>query len=257
MKILVGERKLSKVCVFLFGVFGLWSKYKAKTMASIMYYVYALTMHLTFSFFYTGFMVASVIFISSVNEITFFICVNFTFIAYLVKMVNFVWNEAGMKQCLKIVSNFELENEYESEFLEGRMDPFQRLAKCYYIVPNLCGLTAYLKPLFAHETELPVMGLYPLDWKNNSMDYWIIYVYQVVAIFIEINVNITIELFPSYLMYMLSIQMEILGKRIEDISASTCSTIDLGNDISISTMEQQEILQKLLEYLKLHQKIDQ
>lgn len=172
---IVGERKLSKLCVFLFYIFGLWPNYKAKTKTSIIYYFYSFTMHFTFSFCYTGFMIASLIFISDVSEITFSICVNFTFLAYLVKMLNFYWNNTGMKQCLQIVCNFELENESESEFLESRMYPFQRLALLYYTVPNLCGLAAYLKPQFAHQIELPVIGLYPLDWKNNATHYWIIY----------------------------------------------------------------------------------
>lgn len=54
------------------------------------------------------------------------------------------------------------------------------------------------------------------------MHYWILYIYQVIGILIEINLIVTIELFPSYLLYMLSIQTEILGMRLERMSVSTC-----------------------------------
>lgn len=256
MKI-VGERKLSKVFVFYFYILGLWSKFQDKTVASTLYYIYSYTMHFTLSFCYTGFMVVGLFLISDVNEVTLALCVTFTCVAYVGKIFNFYWHNTGMKQCLKIVSDFVLENEYESEFLESRMDPFQKLALFYYIVPNLCGITAYFKPVFAAKTELPFLGWYPLDWRNISLHYWLTYVYQVIGILIEINLNVTMELFPSYLMYMLSIQMEILGMRLEKVSASTCITPVLVEDISLNNKGQQEIVQKMVDYLKLHQKMDQ
>lgn len=154
-----------------------------------------------------------------------------------------------MKKCFKSVNDFVIETEHETEFLQNRMEPFQKLALFYYILPNVCGINAYLKPLFAAKTELPFLGWYPLDWKNNSLDYWITYVYQVVGILIEINLNVTMELFPSYLMYMLSTQMEILGMRLERISTSTCDNDVLAQNISFSINEQQEVLQKMLTYL--------
>lgn len=255
MKI-VGERKLSKVFVFYFCILGLWSKFKAKTIASTLYYFYSYTMHFTLSFCYTGFMVVGLLFISDVNEITLAMCVTFTCVAYVAKISNFYWNNTGMKECLKIVGDFELETEFESEFLEKRMDPFQKLALFYYIIPNICGITAYLKPTFATKTELPFLGWYPLDWKNDSMNYWLTYVYQVIGILIEINLNVTMELFPSYLMYMLSIQMEILGMRLENISTSICSSSVLFKDLSINSEEQQGVAEKMVKYLKLHQKMD-
>lgn len=202
-------------------------------------------------------MVVSLVFISDVNEITLAICVTFTLVAYVVKIINFYWNNLGMKQCLRAVSDFVLENDDEFEFVEQRMEPFQRLALFYYIVPNLCGITAYLKPIFAVKTELPFIGWYPLDWRNNTMDYWIIYVYQVVGILIEINLNVTMELFPSYLMYMLSIQIEILGKRLERTGEQESETENVFENISNNTREQREILRKTVEHMKLHQKMDE
>lgn len=256
MKI-VGDSTLSKVLVFYFFICGLWSKFEPNTIVSSSYYILSYTGHLTLSFCYTGFMVVGLLFISDVNQITLSICVTFTCVAYVAKILNFYWHNDGMKKCFKSVNDFVLETEHETEFLQNRMEPFQKLALFYYILPNVCGITAYLKPLFAAKTELPFLGWYPLDWKNNSFDYWITYVYQVVGILIEINLNVTMELFPSYLMYMLSTQMEILGMRLERISSSTCDNDLLAQNISFSTKEHQEVLQKLITYLKLHQQMDQ
>lgn len=256
MKI-VGDSTLSKVLVFYFFIFGLWSKFEQNTIISTFYRILSYTMHFTLSFCYTGFMVVGLLFISDFNQITLSICVTFTCVAYVAKILNFYWNNTGMKKCFKSVNEFVLENEHELEFLNNRMEPFRKLSLIYYIIPNVCGITAYLKPIFASQTELPFLGWYPLDWRNNLMDYWITYVYQVVGILIEINLNVTMELFPSYLMYMLSIQMEILGMRLEKISATECDIEVLAENIDGSNNEQQEIVHKMIEYLKLHQQMDE
>lgn len=253
---IVGESKLSKVLVFYFFSFGLWSKYEPATITSTLYNLISYTMHFTLSFCYTGFLVLGLLFISDVNQVTLSICVTFTCVAYVAKILNFYWNNAGMKKCFKSVNDFVLESEHESQFLKKRMEPFRHLALFYYIIPNICGITAYLKPLVASETELPFLGWYPLDWKNNSMDYWLTYVYQVIGIFIEINLNVTMELFPSYLMYMLSTQMEILGMRLEGMTTSTNDIERLAQNISIISNEQQEIVRKLVKHLRLHQEMD-
>lgn len=255
MKI-VGESTLSKVLVFCFFICGLWSKFKPNTIVSSLYHILSYIGQFTLSFCYTGFMVVGLLFISDVNQITLSICVTFTCVAYVAKILNFYWHNAGMKMCLNSVRDFVLENEHEEEFLQDRMKPFQKLALFYYILPNVCGITAYLKPLFAVKTELPFLGWYPLDWETNALNYWIIYVYQIAGIFIEINLNVTMELFPSYLMHMLSTQMEILGMRLERITASTCEIDVLAENISISTKEQREIVQRLVKYLKIHQQMD-
>lgn len=255
MKI-VGDSKLSNVLVFYFFIFGLWSKSKPNTMISTLYHILSYIMHFTLSFCYTGFMVVGLMFISDVNQITLSICVTFTCVAYVFKIINFYWHNAGMKSCFQRVNGFVMENEHEMQFLKNRMQPFQKLATFYYILPNVCGITAYFKPIFATKTELPFLGWYPLDWANNSMDYWITYVYQVVGIFIEINLNVTMELFPSYLMHMLSIQMEILGMRLERMSADKWDTSVLAKDISISSKGQQEVVGKMVTCLKMHQQMD-
>lgn len=253
----VGDSKLTKVLVFCFFICGLWSKFQPNTMASTLYYIVSYSMHFTLSFCYTGFMVVGLMFISDVNQITLSICVTFTCVAYVAKILNFYWHNAGMKTCLKRVNDFVLDNENELQFLQNRMKPFRKLSLFYYIIPNVCGITAYLKPIFATKTELPFLGWYPLDWENNSMDYWIMYVYQVVGILIEINLNVTMELFPSYLMYMVSIQMEILGMRLEGMSTGTYDIDVLAEDITLRIKEQRDIVAKMVKYLKMHQQMDE
>ncbi|KAJ6635359.1 putative odorant receptor 71a [Pseudolycoriella hygida] len=255
MKI-IGDSKLSKVLVFYFFICGLWSKFPPNTIAATLYTIVSYTMHFTLSFCYTGFMVVGLLFISDVDQITLSICVTFTCVAYVAKIFNFYWHNVGMKNCFKSVNDFVLENEFESEFLRTRMEPLRKIALLYYIIPNVCGVTAYLKPLFAAKTELPFLGWYPLDWTNNSLHYWIAYVYQIIGILIEINLNVTMELFPSYLMHMLSIQMEILGFRLQRISSSICDSDVLIQDIAISRSEQQLVVQEMVELLKLHQHMD-
>ncbi|KAG4073266.1 hypothetical protein HA402_008612 [Bradysia odoriphaga] len=256
MKI-VGDSSLSKVLVFYFFICGLWSTFEPNTIASALYYILSFTMHFTLSFCYTGFMVVGLLFISDVNQITLSICVTFTCVAYVAKIFNFYWHNAGMKSCLKRVNSFVLENDNEAQYMQNRMKLLQNIALFYYILPNICGVTAYLKPKFATETELPFLGWYPLQWENDSMDYWITYAYQVIGIFIEINLNVTMELFPSYLMHMLSIQMEILGMRLEGMSTFICDIDGLAKNISIKNEGQQSIVEKMVNYLKLHQEMDE
>lgn len=254
---IVGESLLTRVLVHFFVIFGLWSKFQPNTISSAIYHTISYTMHFTLSLCYTVFMLVGLMFRSDVDEITSSICVTFTCVAYCAKILNFYWHNADMKNCFHQVNEFVLENEHEEELLRIRLVPFKKLSLFYYIVPNICGITAYLKPIFATETELPFLGWYPLDWAHKSLDYWMTYVYQVVGIFIEINLNVTLELFPSYLMYMLSIQMEILGLRLEGMSSATCGNDVLVNDISLRNKGQQEVFGKMVNYLKMHQKMDE
>ncbi|XP_037041513.1 odorant receptor 94b-like [Bradysia coprophila] len=80
---------------------------------------------------------------------------------------------------------------------------------------NVTGVAAYVSALYTIPRQLPFRAWYPIDWRHDERRYWIVYTYQVVGMIMQANLNICIEIFPGYLMYMARVKMEVLSLRLE------------------------------------------
>lgn len=245
----VDESIISRLVVWVFFLFGQWSN----ETTSILYHVYSFALHFGFVFLYLICMLINLIFITDVNETTHSLYVTLTELAFFLKVLNFFWFNRGMKECLATVVDFDLKNEKEAETVHKRMHFFNWLTFCYYVIPNLCAITASMKPLFVEKREIPFRGWYPLDWMNNDRDYLLVYAYQVIGIMIEVNLNVTLDLFPNYLMHMISIQMQILGKRLRNLGSY--ANVEIVTSIDPANTFQQNVYTELTGCIKTHHKI--
>lgn len=243
----VGESIISRLIVWVYYLFGQWSNENS----SFLYHIYAFVLHFGFVFLYLICMLINLIFISDVNETTHSLYVTLTELAFFLKIMNFFWFNRGMKECLSTTIDFDLKNENEAETVKKRMHFFNWLTYSYYIIPNMCAITASMKPFFVEKREIPFRGWYPLDWVNSDRDYVLVYVYQVIGIMIEVNLNVTLDVYPNYLMHMISIQMQILGKRLKNLRS---------NGEIVSSINPKDTFQKtgysdLTDCIKAHHKI--
>lgn len=245
----VGETIISRLIVWVYYLFGQWPNEDC----SMFYYIYAFVLHFGFVFIYLICMLINLIFITDVNETTHSLYVTLTELAFFLKVINFFWFNRGMKECLSTVSDFDLKNEKEAKTIQELMHSFNWLTYCYYVIPNLCAITASMKPLFVEKREIPFRGWYPLDWVNNDRDYVLVYAYQVIGILIEVNLNVTLDVYPNYLMHMISIQMKILGKRLTNLGSSFNSRI--VSSINPTDTFQKNASTDLIECIETHQKI--
>lgn len=245
----VGESILSRLIVRIYYFFGQWPNEDF----SILYFIYSVVLHFGFVFLYLICMLINLIFITDVNETTHSLYVTLTELAFFLKVMNFFWFNRGMKECMSTVIDFDLIDDKEAKTIQKRMKFFNWLTYCYYIIPNLCAITASMKPLFVAKREIPFRGWYPLDWVNNDIDYVLVYAYQVIGIMIEVNLNITLDVYPNFLMHMISIQMQIVGKRLTNLGSRSNGKI-------VTSIDPTDTFQKsgssdLIDCIKAHQKI--
>lgn len=106
----------------------------------------------------------------------------------------------------------------EKRILQRRIKIFQIIIFSYYLFPNLTVHAFGLTPLLNGAKDPIFSGWYPgLDWENSRRDYWFIYLYQYLGIFLTANLNVTIDSYYCFVMHMLSAQINIFRKRLSSI----------------------------------------
>lgn len=229
----IGESTISKVIVFHFKMLGLWSPDKF----SILYFVYSVLLHLIFSLIYVSCMLMNIAFITDIKETMHSLNMTLTCVALLFKTMNFMWYSRDMKDNLKIVNDFELQNDDEINLVADRLKSFFKLWLLYYVMINVTGGAAYVGALFTTPRQLPFRAWYPVDWRNDENGYWMAYSYQVLGMIMQANLNICIEIFPGFLMYMARVKMEILSLRLErkykDVEEQRKSVDNLRDSIKL------------------------
>lgn len=244
-----GETIISRLIVWVYYIFGQWPNEDS----SLGYYVYSFVLHFGFVFIYLICMLINLIFITDVNETTHSLYVTLTELAFFLKVLNFFWFNRGMKECMCTVIDFDLKSDNETETITKHLHSFNWLTYLYYIIPNLCAITASMKPLFVAKREIPFRGWYPLDWQNNDRDYILVYAYQVIGILIEVNLNVTLDVYPNFLMHMISVQMEILGNRLRHLGSRVDGAFDGSIDPTVKFQKCGYL--DLIDCIKTHQKI--
>lgn len=229
----IGESTISKILVFHFKVLGLWSPEKF----SIIYLIYSTLLYVIFSLIYVFCMCVNFLFVTNVEETTHSLYMTLTCVALLFKSINFLWFNRDMQDNLKIVNTFELKNDNEIAFVKQRLRFFRNVWLAYYLMINTTGLAGYVSALFTLPRQLPFRAWYPFDWRHDEKLYWAVYTYQVVGMVAQANLNIVIELFPGYLLYMASLKMQILSSRLEgmdhDINDPRKSIVNLVDCIKV------------------------
>lgn len=210
---IIGPSPISKLLVFIFRISGLWY-YPDTTVA---YKLYAFLLHFVFSFLYTICFVVNVFFLTDVSDATDSLCITLTVVALLVKVFNFFWYNTLIQRNLEKIQQFQLIDDNEIRLVNSRTKMFSKLMVYYYCICNTTGITTFINAIFVTPPKLPFPGWYPMDWQHNNRDYWLTYFYQTLGMAMEINWNITIELFPCYVMFMISVKMELLGGRMANI----------------------------------------
>lgn len=233
----IGESAISKILIFHFKVLGLWAPEKF----SPAYFIYSILLYLIFTVIYVFCMFINFFFLTDVEETTHSLYMTLTCIALLVKTINFHWFNRDMQNNLKTVNNFELQNVDEINLVTNRLRSYKNVWLAYYLMINITGLAAYISAIYTVPRQLPFRAWYPFDWRHDEFKYWITYTYQVVGMIVQANLNISVEIFPGYLIYMARLKMDILSMRLKRKGKSL--------------KEQQKSIGHLVDSIKLHQHI--
>lgn len=146
---------------------------------------------------------------------------------------------------------FRLQHPDEVGLVAKRVRLFSYLVYGYYIVANTSGLASYVSGWYTR--KLPYAAWYPgLDVEANS-DFVILYVYQVSGMLMLSAVNITMEMFPSYILLLLSVQMELVCGRLETLAHGFHNTMPYEQ--STNLIVQKELVESLKDCIKTHQEL--
>lgn len=245
----IGESAISRILVFHLRVLGIWFPEKFSTP----YCIYSALLYITCSFIYVVCMCLNFFFLTNLSETTHSIYMTFTCVALLFKTTNFVWKNQHMKNNWKIIRDFQLQNDDEVDFVMNRLRIYWNIWLSVYLMINATIVAAFTTALMATPRQLPFRAYYPIDWRHDDQNYWIAYTYQVVGMVVQANLNIVVEVFPGFLIYMVSVKMDILSKRLRGIGKNLKDSS--GKSIDSNREEQRKSITDLVDCIKLHQHI--
>lgn len=159
-----------------------------------------------------------IIFLKDINEVTYSLCMTLTVVALFGKVVNFKINVNGIQNLLSLVDKFQLESLNEAAFVTKKLSPFNKLLVTYFFLANMASVSSYVGAILSGKVRLPFLAWYPFDWETNNFIYVPLFLYQAFGMTIQSNLNVTMDLFSGYLMYIGSVKFEILGRRFENLN---------------------------------------
>lgn len=217
-KLLAPINRLTRLLWYM----GLWpsvlsDKPKPSCISWMAYTLYTIVFHTIFTFAYVAFKCINFISITDLTIITRALFITLTELSLTVKIVNFYIRFSTMKRCLQTVREIQLIDDEEEAIFVTRLGFLNKIILAFLITANMTGLFSYLSPVLVSEPMLPYPGWYPLDWMNSHRDYWIVYAYQVLGMFFQIQTLVILEIYFIYLMVIVSTQMELLARRLNRI----------------------------------------
>lgn len=241
----LGTPRIARVMLFFLRTFGLWHP-----SASLPYRLYSYALHLTCTLLYVLSLIVGIFGLHTNNELISASAMTTTLVALNVKVFNLYRNNAKIRACLRTIAAFRLNEEngdQESRILAHGVRLFSTVATALYAVGNSAGASQYAAAYVAGHP--PFAAWYPAAAHTHPMVwYW----YQVGAMLMLSNLNMTMELFPSYLMYMISVQMRILGERLRRLGAGVQYAGRFG---AAETASQWRARRELIACIRTHQEV--
>lgn len=212
----IGSCMSSKIFKRLFQYSGMWFPEK-----SISYLFYAFVLH---SFFTLDLWAHSVVYVLESEDTADIIRAVYMLIlisSLLLKSTTFLYFNKRIQVLLKELENFELQDENEEKLVHERHKSFLMPLIMFLIVTEICAAVFAIKSLIAVKPELPCPCFHPLDWKNETLSYWLAWVHTFLSIQLAIARNVGVQLFYSFLTFFISILMEVLGLRLSNLNQKT------------------------------------
>lgn len=251
MRTTVDLRQVTRVIKFVLRICGLW-KPSSGSRWTIAYAIYGILFLTTFSGFFTLCMCINLFFIPDLKELTVASYMSLTELALFVKIVYFFILNRKLQKLFGELDEFALEHEWEQNLVRERVQYFFKIMAFYYAVSNGAVSVTEIGSALTPEPKLSYSGWYPyLDWQTNRRDFWIVFGYQCLGMRSTCNMNVTIDSFACFFMFMISVQMEILGKRLNNMGHEKI----LVNANKTDYEDRTWYIRRLINQIKLHQKM--
>lgn len=208
----------------VFRGFGLW-----EPSSSFIYRIYGI-LYLSFFGLFILFMVAYAFLLEDTSQLSFALWMMLTeFCAFLKFIYVYAYND-DLLDIIQRIKAFQLRTDKERILMDKYM---KFIYKCgiffawsalFSVHVNQLTAPTFDKPTLPFGTWLPFW-----EWKTCRKDYWRAWVYQYIAINTSVLILVCVEIVISFTLLMTSIQIEIVGKRLEDIGKPVKNLRDDGS----------------------------
>lgn len=138
-----------------------------------------------------------------------------------VRIINLLVHFEQVMNCLTTIKDFRYYDDNEVILMNKHLTLFATIMKWYMGAGTSACIFSWVAPLFAYEATLPYPGWYPVDWKNDELTYWIVYMYQVIGVTFQTSTIILLQLLSIYFMAIIGAQLDILKHRLEKLGNAT------------------------------------
>lgn len=206
--------KVVKILRNVFYAFGMW---RDRNQRSVLYNIYGGLYLFLFSAMSTFFMAAYLFVIPDISEVSNALYMLLIQLCAFIKFICFHIQNDEMQMLFNRMESFTVQSEKERNLVKSRLKFFIRIYFMYLTMSLMAGNTHVLGAFFRSERVLPFTGWYPVDWKNNTAGYVIALTYQYLGVIPNIVAIITYDLLISFLMFIVSLEMDMIGKRLSCI----------------------------------------
>ncbi|CAD7085743.1 unnamed protein product [Hermetia illucens] len=111
----------------------------------------------------------------------------------------------------------EVNDHDEQWYLEIIIRTANRILLSYFIPFTIVAMTCYLPAIFSDQRRLLYSAWFPVDWKNSDTIYYIVVVYQLISVWINIYQNMLSDSYPGLYLWILKGHFHALNIRVSKI----------------------------------------
>lgn len=241
----IGYQLTSQVFLRMFQCSGIWFPGKL----SYLYSVYAFMLYIFGSVAYAIFTAVNLGSAKSIADTTqglFMITVVFSIFS---KTTNFIYyNKRIRKLFHRIHNDFDLNTEFERNLVHTKLRSFLNIVIAFVVLNMACVSTGCISSALQPKKQLPFPTWYPLNWTVDKVSFWLAWSHISLATYLAIATNVGVQLFTSYLMFFMSVLMEVLGQRL----CQLWSTVEKNAEMKCKGNNSND---ELISCIKMHQQI--
>lgn len=190
------------------------------------------------------------------NESLYLAAVAVSAAVHSVKLVYVLGKKDQLLTFLKNVCYHSVRDSKHFGMVEQRINSFAKFGFIFLVLVTVGILGFYILtlPIFSSDTDdvnLPLRVAFPLDWKNNRINYWIAHLFVIGAISTDAIV-ISFSVVCWYTLFNCSLKYKILGNQLRALGRWTDDTV-VSN---LSPNEREELFsQNFAELVTAHRNI--
>lgn len=134
-----------------------------------------------------------------------------------VKVINFLIRFRSMQAHVNTINEFELHTDAERTLFMKRTKFVFVVYMMDFYMTNMAHAAVLIQLLTSEDRQIAFPSWHPIDWQNDTRNYWIVVIYQFYGMVITTNIQVAIQQFPSLMFAMVSTQMEKLSMRLRNL----------------------------------------